>query len=163
MKKAREIISQLPIHIIKVGVLIDYSEDEMLDTLEFLALIQIYQLNFKLPLHKKRIILALQAPSKDELPESSILKEYGFILLDAPKRQDGLLGGTGRLANWDLARELTDYKLILAGGLNHLNVDAVIKQVQPLAVDVVSGVEDRPGIKNPLAIKEFFMRCKNVK
>ncbi|OMQ04596.1 phosphoribosylanthranilate isomerase [Lawsonia intracellularis] len=163
LEKAREITSQLPIHVIKVGILIDYSQDEMLDALEFLDLIQIYQLHFKLPLDKKRIILALQTSSKDELPESSILQEYGFILLDAPKRQDGLLGGTGRLANWDLARELTDYKLILAGGLNNLNVDAAIKHVQPFAVDVASGVEERPGIKNPLAIKEFLMRCKNVK
>lgn len=164
LQKAREITSQLPKHIIKVGILIDYSQDEMLDALEFLDLIQIYQQNPSLFFDKKRIILALKASSKDELPASSILQEYGFILLDAPKQQDGLLGGTGRLANWDLAKELAkNYKLILAGGLNSSNALAAIKHVKPFAVDVASGVEERPGIKNPAAIKEFIMRCKNVK
>ena len=164
LQEAREMTSQLPKHIIKTGILIDYSQDEMLDALEFLDLVQIYQQNPSLFFDKKRIILALQASSKDELPASSILQEYGFILLDAPKQQDGLLGGTGRLANWDLAKELAkNYKLILAGGLNSSNALAAIKHVKPFAVDVASGVEERPGIKNPLAIKEFLMRCKNVK
>lgn len=164
LQKAREITSQLPKHIIKAGILIDYSQDEMLDALEFLDLVQIYQQNPSLFFDKKRIILALQASSKDGLPASSILQEYGFILLDAPKQHDGLLGGTGRLANWDLARELVkDYKIILAGGLNNSNVATAIKYVQPFAVDVVSGVEERPGSKNPVAVKEFLMRCENFK
>ncbi len=164
LQKARKIASQLPKHIIKVGILIDYSQDEMLDALEFLNLVQIYQQTPSLFFDKKRIILALQALSKDELPEDLILQEYGFILLDAPKHQDGLLGGTGRFANWDLAKEIAkNYKLILAGGLNSSNALAAIKHVKPFAVDIASGVEERPGIKNPLAIKEFLMRCKNVK
>ncbi|NDD99238.1 phosphoribosylanthranilate isomerase [bacterium] len=164
IKKAKEITSQLPMHIIKVGILIDYSQDTMLDALEFLDLVQIYKQSPSVFLDKKRIILALQASSKDELPTSSILQEYGFILLDAPKQQDGLFGGTGRLANWDLAKELAkNYKLILAGGLNYSNVEEAIKQVQPFAVDVASGVEARPGIKNPAKIKEFLIRCKNIK
>jgi phosphoribosylanthranilate isomerase len=146
----------------KVGVLIDYSQEEMLDALDFLDLVQIYQHNPSLFLDKKRIILALQASSKDELPEARILQDYGFILLDAPKHQDGLLGGTGRLANWDLAKELTkNYKIILAGGLNNSNVAIAIKYVQPFAVDVASGVEERPDRKNPSALKEFLMTCKN--
>jgi len=164
LQKAKEITVQLPKHIIKVGILIDYSQDEMLDALEFLDLVQIYQPTPNLFLDKKQIILALQAASQDDLPASSILQAYGYILLDAPKQQDGLLGGTGRLANLDLAKELAkNYKLILAGGLNNSNVATAIKYVQPFAVNVASGVEERPGIKNPLAIKEFLMRCENVK
>ncbi|WP_207215394.1 phosphoribosylanthranilate isomerase [Rickettsiales endosymbiont of Peranema trichophorum] len=164
LKKAREISSQLPRDIIKVGVLIDYSKEEALDVSEFLDLVQIYQQDSSSFFEKKRIILALQASSKDELPTSSILQQYGFILLDAPKQEDGLRGGTGRLANWDLAKELTrDYKLILAGGLNNLNVETAIKCVQPFAVDVASGVEERPGSKSPVEVKNFLIRCKNVK
>lgn len=164
LQKARELAMQLPKQIIKVGILIDYSQDEILYALEFLDLVQIYQRNSNLTLDKKRIILALQASSKDELPASSILQEYGFILLDAPKQQDGLLGGTGRLANWKLAKELAKtYKVILAGGLNNSNVEAAIKYVQPFAVDIASGVEKRDGTKNPVAVKEFLMRCQNGK
>ena len=43
--------------------------------------------------------------SKDELPTSAIVQEYGFILLDALKQQNGLRGGTGRRGHWDLARK----------------------------------------------------------
>jgi phosphoribosylanthranilate isomerase len=163
LQKARHITSQLPQDIIKVGILIDYSQEEALDVLEFLDLIQIYQPN-SLFSDKKRIILALQDSSKDELPTSSILQEYGFVLLDAPKQQDGLRGGTGRLANWDLAKELAkSYKLILAGGLNPSNVEEAIRYVQPFAVDVASGIEQHPGQKDPMLIKEFLERCENVR
>ncbi len=136
--------------------MIDYSQDEMLDALEFLDLVQIYQQNPSLLFDKKPIILALQASSQDELPEVPILQEYGFILLYAPKQQDGVLGGAGRLAHLDLARELAkNYKLILAGGLNNSNVETTIKHVKPCGVDVASGVKERPESKNPVAVKEF--------
>jgi phosphoribosylanthranilate isomerase len=159
-KKAREITSQLPTHIIKVGILIDYSKEEALDALEFLDLVQIYQ-HDPLLLDKKRTILSIQASSEAELPE---LEEYGYILLDAPKQQDGLLGGTGRLADWALAKKLAkDCKLILAGGLSLANIEEAIKYAQPFAVDVASGVEQCPGVKDPILIKEFLERCKNVK
>lgn len=162
-EKARKIAQQLPKHTIKVGIMINYSESEMLEALDFLDFIQIYQKDNS-SFDKKRFILALQASSKNELPEDLILQEYGFILLDAPKRQDGLLGGTGRLANLNLAKELAkDYQLILAGGLNNSNIEKIIQYVQPFGVDVASGVEESPGIKNQLIVKDFLMRCKNVK
>lgn len=160
-EKAKEISTQLPVNIIKVGILIDYSEAEIMNCLSFLDMIQVYQHNNAIFHNKKRLILALQASSKDELPPSSILQQYEYLLLDSPKRSDGLLGGTGRLANWELAKELAkDYKLILAGGLNNTNVKEAIQTVQPFAVDVASSLEASPGIKNKTAVKEFLMRCQ---
>ena len=164
LEKAREIRSQMPEQITTVGILIDPSKDEILEALAFLDLVQVYQPDPSLDIDKKRVILALQVTSNDELHESLHLQEYGFVLLDAPKQQDGLIGGTGRIAHWGFARDLAkDHKLILAGGLHSLNVEAAIKQVKPFAVDVASGVEDQPGIKSHRAVKEFLMRCKHVK
>lgn len=161
--KAKEICLQLPKHIITVGILIDSSKEEIVNTLKFIDFIQVYQHDSTLLLEeKKRLILALQTSSREKLPEAKIMQEYCYLLLDAPKQADGLLGGTGRLANWDLAKELAkDYKLILAGGLNNANIKGAIDYVQPFGVDVASGVEKSPGIKDPSAVKEFLNRCTN--
>ena len=164
MNRAREIASQLPKHITTVGIMIDYSRDEMLEVLEFIDLVQICQPDNSLFLDKMRVIMALQATRTDVLPESLNLHEYGFVLLDAPRQNDGLLGGTGRFADWDFARDLAiEHKLILAGGLNSSNVVSAIKHVKPFAVDVASGVEEQPGSKSPRAVKEFLLKCKNTK
>ncbi len=164
IEKAEAIHSQLSNSIIKVGIFIESLEDEILKGFEFLDLIQVYE-DFELPLvMKKRMIFVVQSENEGQLPSRSILDQYGYILLDAPKRADGLLGGTGRLANWKLAKKLAqDYKLILAGGLNERNVEEAIKIVQPFGVDVASGVEKFPGIKNQEAMEESLRRCKNEK
>ena len=61
----------------------------------------------------------------------------------------GMDGGTGKTFDWDKIAELhVDVPLILAGGLTPDNVGEAIKRTLPYAVDVNSGVEDRPGVKN---------------
>lgn len=59
-------------------------------------------------------------------------------------------GGTGLVSNWTLARELVlaGYRVILAGGLGPQNLEEALAAVQPLAVDLNSAVESRPGIKD---------------
>jgi phosphoribosylanthranilate isomerase len=153
------ISQQLPSSVITVGILIDCSPETMRHVLTFLNFIQVYRSE---PwLDKKRTILALNAPSEDTLPNHSVLQAYAYVLLDAPKCQDGLLGGTGRLANWDMAKTLAKrYPLILAGGLNSTNVTDAIQQVKPFAVDVASGVETSPGIKSASAVQAFLKHCQ---
>ena len=70
------------------------------------------------------------------------------ILLDSGSKGGSVveLGGTGRTHNWDVSRrivEAVDVPVILAGGLNSENITDAIKQVQPYAVDVCSGVRTR--------------------
>jgi len=68
-----------------------------------------------------------------------------------------LPGGTGRTFNWSLAREAARYgPIILAGGLTPENVGQAIREVRPFAVDVASGVESAPGIKDPVKLRAFF-------
>ena len=71
---------------------------------------------------------------------------------DAIKR-----GGTGRLADWSLAKEVSDARpVILAGGLSAANIGDAIRAVRPWGVDVSSGVEQAPGVKSPERMRELF-------
>ncbi|MGA9055646.1 MAG: phosphoribosylanthranilate isomerase [Terriglobia bacterium] len=76
-------------------------------------------------------------------------------LLDAfdPDR----LGGTGRTFDWSAAREAKQYgPIILAGGLTPENIARGVREVRPFAVDVASGVESAPGIKDAAKLRAFF-------
>jgi phosphoribosylanthranilate isomerase len=76
-------------------------------------------------------------------------------LLDGFK--GGLYGGTGRTADWTLARRAQKYgRVILAGGIRPGNVAQAVAQARPYAVDVASGVESRPGKKDASALRELM-------
>lgn len=77
------------------------------------------------------------------------------ILVDA--HVAGAYGGTGQCAPWDLLEKYRPaVPLILAGGLTPDNVAAAIRRVRPYAVDVASGVESSPGIKDPERVRRFI-------
>ncbi|GBC71762.1 N-(5'-phosphoribosyl)anthranilate isomerase [Candidatus Calditenuaceae archaeon HR02] len=79
------------------------------------------------------------------------------VLLDS--HSENLPGGTGKTHDWGAARrfrEQISLPLILAGGLNPSNVFEAVKIVQPYAVDVSSGVESAPGVKNRELIRAFI-------
>lgn len=77
------------------------------------------------------------------------------IMLDA--YHPVLKGGTGQTIDWAKGREATKYvRVILAGGLTPENVGEAIRQVRPFAVDVASGVESGPGIKDGSKLHVFF-------
>jgi len=88
-------------------------------------------------------------------PEELRKIEPSAYLLDAfdPDR----LGGTGKTFDWNAAREAKQYgPIILAGGLTPENVARAVREVRPFAVDVASGVESAPGIKDPAKLRAFF-------
>ena len=77
---------------------------------------------------------------------------------------DGLKPGGGEGFNWAQAAFLKNLPhLILAGGLNPDNVQAGIAALAPHAVDVSSGVEVRPGVKDPDKVQDFVQRAKATK
>ena len=82
------------------------------------------------------------------------------FLLDAHS-QTGL-GGTGEKFNWDVAVEAEKFgkPIFLAGGLTPENVADAVKKVKPFAVDVSSGVESAPGIKDAAKVKAFIQAAK---
>lgn len=79
-----------------------------------------------------------------------------LVLLDA--RTPEAYGGTGRRLDWKAlaAAELPRERLVLAGGLLPSNVDGAIKLVRPFAVDISSGIERTPGIKDLRLMRTFF-------
>ncbi len=80
----------------------------------------------------------------------------GAVLLDTYHKDT--LGGSGETFDWSLAvraKSLTDRPVILAGGLTPENVQSALDAVRPYAVDVASGVEDTPGVKDHAKIKAF--------
>jgi phosphoribosylanthranilate isomerase len=159
-----KIIKQLPKDIVTIGVFVNTPSRVLSEMLDYMQLdfAQVYT-PMRLITHHS-LILSLNLNTLSQLPDKKILSSYYAILLDAPILSNGLLGGTGRLANWAVAKKLAKkYKLILAGGLTPLNLKQAITQVQPFAVDVASGIEDYPGIKNPSMLKKFLLGAKHGK
>ena len=83
------------------------------------------------------------------------------LLIDADDRERR--GGTGACADWDAAAALARQRpIVLAGGLTPANVAEAVSRVSPFGIDVSSGVEDAPGIKNADRIRELFEVLRTV-
>jgi phosphoribosylanthranilate isomerase len=105
--------------------------------------------------HKQRVIKAVAVKRGFRVASLARYSAADAILLDGFAR--GLHGGTGRTLDWELAREASRYgRIILAGGLNPDNVAEAIRVARPYAVDVASGVEARPGRKDPAKLRSLF-------
>lgn len=76
---------------------------------------------------------------------------------------EGPRSGSGQTADWGMAKELArDARLVLAGGLDADNVVSAIRRVRPYGVDVSSGVEAAPGIKDPELIYRFVTAARTA-
>jgi len=86
------------------------------------------------------------------------------ILLDAkPPKDAAFPGGHGRPFDWTLLAELDpDFAFMLSGGLDPANVAEAIRIARPAGVDVSSGVESAPGIKDPARIAEFIAAARKA-
>lgn len=84
-----------------------------------------------------------------------------YLLVDA--KVPGALGGTGKTLNFSLVAKLAETrKLTLAGGLTPENVADAVRAVRPFCVDVASGVELRPGVKDLERVKAFVRAAREA-
>jgi phosphoribosylanthranilate isomerase len=85
-----------------------------------------------------------------------------YFLIDAAVA--GAYGGTGQVADWTLALQAKNHQtpLILSGGLQPDNIAEAAKQVQPFALDLASGVEASPGIKDIDKLQKLFTTLKDT-
>jgi len=105
------------------------------------------------------VIKALRTGPKFSLSTLGRFRKASAFLLDAA--EPGKFGGTGKRADWSVAQKAVQARgsarpILLAGGLSPENVGEAVLTVRPYAVDVASGVESRPGIKDSGKLREFF-------
>lgn len=107
---------------------------------------------------------ALRLKDRETLGALAEYKDCALVrgfLIDAFSEQ--AYGGTGQTVDWTLAAEAArSASIILAGGLTPENVSSAIQHVRPYGVDVSSGVEARPGKKDPAKVKAFIEAARLV-
>jgi phosphoribosylanthranilate isomerase len=161
---ARAIAASLPPKVLSVGVFADADYDELqrIKAAVGLGCLQLH--GDESPALLERLLP--HAYKALRVRDDSILVEahrFGgeHLLLDA--YVPGVLGGSGERFDWGLASQLSaTRKITLAGGLTPENVVEAIQCVAPYCVDVASGVEQRPGIKDPARVRAFVKAAKTT-
>ncbi|HEY6952524.1 MAG TPA: phosphoribosylanthranilate isomerase [Bacteroidota bacterium] len=162
--KARHIIHALPPFVTPVGVLADTSRAEALAAIAKSG-VRCLQLHGKedsrefadLPIPVYRVYRV--SPEFDP----ATLKENGGSTFMLDTFVDGIAGGTGTTFDWKIAIEAKQFgRLILSGGINPENVAEAIRRVAPYAIDVSSGVERSPGVKDYQKMQSLFEAIRRV-
>jgi phosphoribosylanthranilate isomerase len=163
MKIAKEIIAQLPPFVDTVGVFVNESADRVNKIAEYcgLDLVQLHGEESPAFCRKirRRVIKAFRVK---DLQSIKLLKNYAVsgFLLDTFSEE--LQGGTGKVFDWNLALPAKKIgPVIMAGGLTPRNIKQAIRQVRPYGVDVCSGVEKEPGIKDPEKVRAFLENIRS--
>lgn len=110
-----------------------------------------------------KIAKAFRVQGRSVLAEIGKFWNVDYHLLDSYKA--GVPGGTGETFNWDFlqgAPRRSEVPIILSGGLTPENVASAIETVHPYAVDVASGVESEPGVKDHEKLSAFFAAVASV-
>ena len=164
----RRIVGQLPLFVLPVGVFVNEDVKVVRDLMDGcgLALAQ---------LHGDETAAYCEALGRPSLKGIRLRDRGAFLVMAEYKGReqvrgfvvdassDTLYGGTGRVADWDLAAEAARASpVLLAGGLTPENVGDAIQKVRPYGVDVSSGVESRPGKKDHTKIRAFINAAKLV-
>ncbi|MFZ0417251.1 MAG: phosphoribosylanthranilate isomerase [Candidatus Sulfotelmatobacter sp.] len=189
VEAAREIVEKLPESVEKVGVFVGESAEVVRENVEKagLTMAQTYP-NFHDPLSMptdrfldralSRVIIALpasqlqneEADNPDVIAGFRVSKAFRdrvvAVLLDSGT--SGRPGGTGKKFDWRSVVPMTDLmgriglSLIVAGGLTPGSVVDAMTELAPWGVDVVSGVEERPGKKDPEKVRAFVRAVRHA-
>jgi len=166
-QRAHEIVEGIPRSVRAVGVFVDSTASEVLSVAKAVG-INCVQLHGDVPPETCRELACefrvIRAFSTDGRFQPEDVGSFGDcdVLLDAHDPE--LRGGTGLTCDWPAARATLPFArfLILSGGLNAQNVGHAIARVAPHAVDVCSGVESAPGVKDHRAIEKFIAAARTT-
>ncbi len=190
LKNAKEIVSSLASYTYFVGVFVDESLEEILKVVNKIGInyIQLhgneeveYCKNLKLSTSNIKIIKVFKIKPEVEIKNIEEYaenlyqkifqyKEYiDYILFDTYIETES--GGTGEIFCWSVVKKFKEkmqtenlsINFFVAGGLNTDNVEKVIEELDPWAVDVASGVERLPRRKDFGKMKEFIRKVKSIK
>jgi phosphoribosylanthranilate isomerase len=157
IERAAEIARAVPAGMLVVGVFVNAAREQIEQAIAAcrLGAVQLHGdetpadcLGFPVP-----VIKAIPARVGTALAEFAARYPVDYVLLDTDSA--GLHGGSGETFPWDRAIGVAPGRLFLAGGLRPENVAGAVRHVRPYAVDVASGVESAPGIKDPLKVEEL--------
>jgi phosphoribosylanthranilate isomerase len=159
--QAREIVAAIPPGVLKVGVFVNPHPLVVSETVQDLRLdrVQLHgeeQTQSWSWLRPEQIIRSVRVRDQDSLKEAEGW-QADLFLYDAYSEQ---FGGTGKRAPWHLLARGARRPFLLAGGLNPTNVAEAIFATQPDGVDVASGVESAPGIKDIRKVRAFIKNAR---
>ncbi|MEM1244081.1 MAG: phosphoribosylanthranilate isomerase [Pseudomonadota bacterium] len=163
--QAQNIVSKLPAFVNKVGVFVDEDPQTIakIYTAVGLDIIQFHGKetaefceNLARPFYKA--INVTQALNWDEIAVQ--FKNANALLVDNQTQTQP--GGTGKTFDWQLVPPQSAIPIILAGGLTAANVAMAIQRVKPYAVDLTSGLESSPGIKDYAKMLAFMQAVKTA-
>ena len=167
-QKARDIIRAMPPFVKTVGVFVDEEPAAIKEMIHYcgLDLVQLHgdespDLCCDLMPYT---IKALRIKDESSLRTSRIyLGKVRALLLDTYSKD--MAGGSGKTFDWQLAIKIKKLgiPIILAGGLGPSNIDGAISTVRPYAVDVNSGVEERPGKKSRALMKDLMEKMRRIR
>ncbi len=161
-EQARDIVASLPPFVDAVGVFVDQDVEYIEELVNYCGLTMVQLHGRETPAICKRLsvrVLKGFRISAERLAGGLVDfgPYYGAVagfLLDTYSK--GQVGGTGEVFDWQLVEHnQPPGPVILAGGLTPANVSVAIQMVRPFAVDVNSGVESEPGIKEESAIRRL--------
>ncbi|MBC7944667.1 MAG: phosphoribosylanthranilate isomerase [Burkholderiales bacterium] len=162
---AAEIIRALPPFVTSVGLFVNAQEDEVRSVLDQAALDLLqfhgeespdFCARFGIPYIKAARVQA----GMDLLQYALRFSTAKALLLDA--FVNGTHGGTGVAFDWNLIPRELPLPIIVSGGLHADNVGNAIRTLRPWAVDVSSGVEAKPGIKDHAKLAAFMQGVRNA-
>jgi len=159
---AREIVKRLPPETVTVGVFRNETPSRVIEIVNESRLqgAQLHghetpAMTAEVATDVRFVIKAVVAGSKDAANANNFASDAILV--------DGLHPGSGTAYDWELLQDIpTDIRLMLSGGLNPENVAAGIAQVRPWGVDVSSGVEKAPGLKDAVKMRHFITNARDA-
>lgn len=171
-KEAELLIKSLSEDIKKIGVFVNPDEKKLFEMVKKIKLdgVQLHGNEppslldkFKKIFPEKILIKAIRVRKFEEvIKKIKLYRMADYFLLDT--YTENKFGGTGKIINENLILEkkLPWYKIFIAGGITPENVKEIIKKYKPFGIDVASGVEIAPGIKDIEKIKKLIEEVKNA-
>lgn len=162
----REISKKVHPFVLKAGVFVDEEKEKVLEVIKKCRLQAVQFHGEETPQYcqyfKKQILVIKSFCLKDEA-DLEKMKRYDVDGWLVDTYDPFLKGGTGRPLNFALAKKASLLKrpVILSGGLSVENAAFYLEKIKPDAVDIASGIERKPGVKNLKKTKEFIAKVKN--
>ncbi len=167
-KKLQTISKKLDIN--GVGVFVNKNIDEIEEIINILKLrfVQLHGTEDELYIkHLKKIgvkvIKAISIKNKNDLRKIDSYESADYFLFDYKPLQGELPGGNAKSFDWNILKNLeTDKPWFLSGGIDKNNIEQLLDIINPIGIDLSSGVEKELGIKDNRIINNFIGKLKNA-